>query len=77
MCDICRGHSNCPVCSEEPVYAKCEDCGGTGIVYYTEYGLYISKEHYDALPPSERFSEKCENCDGDGRIEVEYYEFEE
>ena len=54
MCDVCNGHSGCPVCSKEPVYVDCSECNGDGYFYYTEDG--------------EDVSDVCEVCDGEGQI---------
>ena len=32
MCEICKGHPNCPVCGEEVEMIECPECDGTGVV---------------------------------------------
>ena len=65
MCDVCNGHSGCPVCSKEPYYVKCPDCNGEGYLYYTEEGDDITR---DAFYSSGGIKEKCPICDGEGEI---------
>jgi hypothetical protein len=65
------------VCSDSPEYIDCDECNGEGHFYYNVYGEEITREMYNQLPPSDRFSEKCDTCDGIGEVpEPEYHEFE-
>lgn len=54
MCDVCNGHSGCPVCSKEPEYVDCPECNGVGYFHYKEDG--------------EDVWEVCDVCDGEGEI---------
>lgn len=77
MCDVCYGIGVCPVCSDDPNYIDCPECNGEGYIYYDINGEEISRKIYDLLPPSERFSDKCDKCNGLGEVpEPEYNEFE-
>ncbi len=73
MCDVCNGHSGCPVCSEEPVYIDCPECNGEGYLYYTEEGDDITRDDFYS---SGRIIEKCPICDGEGEIIDDYDRFE-
>ena len=66
MCDVCNGHSGCPVCSKEPDYVECPYCYGEGYLYYTEEGDDITRD--DFYTRSDGMIEKCERCDGEGEI---------
>ena len=69
MCDVCNGHSGCPVCSEEPVYIDCPVCNGTGCFYYTEDGDSLSEEEFYSSPCLSGITEeRCDVCDGEGQI---------
>lgn len=69
MCDVCNGHSGCPVCSEEPVYIDCPECNGVGYFYYTEGGDRLSEEvFYGSSYLSGITKERCDVCDGEGKI---------
>ena len=69
MCDVCNGHSGCPVCSEEPVYIDCPECNGVGYFYYTEDGDTLSEEEFHNSPwLSGIIEDKCSVCDGEGQI---------
>lgn len=70
MCDVCNGHSGCPVCSKEPVYIDCPECNGVGYFYYTEDGGYrLSEEEFNNSPWfSGIIEDKCGVCDGEGQI---------
>ena len=66
MCDVCNGHSGCPVCSKEPYYVKCPDCNGEGYLFYTEIGEDMTRD--DFYSRSGGIIEKCPICDGEGEI---------
>ena len=69
MCDVCNGHSGCPVCSKEPVYIDCPECNGVGYFYYTEDGDRLSEEvFYGSSYLSGITKERCDVCDGEGQI---------
>ena len=66
MCDVCNGHSGCPVCSKEPYYVKCLNCDGEGYLYYSEEGDVITRDVFFSRPDG--IKERCEICDGEGEI---------
>jgi hypothetical protein len=70
MCEVCNGAPFCPCCGKEPEYEDCHYCDGEGLLYYNEFDLMISKGQFNGLQPSERYSERCDNCNGEGKIEV-------
>ena len=68
MCNVCNGHTGCPVCSEEPDAVTCSNCAGTGIVLCDASGIEIPQEGWSLLPENERWADVCSVCDGDGVI---------
>lgn len=47
--------------------SRCERCNGTGIIFYDEDYNEVSEEIYDILS-GDKFTEECEECDGNGEI---------
>ncbi len=62
MCDVCNGHSGCPVCSKEPYYVECPYCNGEGYLYCTEEGDELTSDALDGI------IEECKRCNGEGEI---------
>lgn len=80
-CSVCHGHPGCPVCNDCEGMETCQDCNGTGIIsYLNEEGEAVTKEEWEKLPVNSRYTEDCENCDGEGWVTYEYepeYEHED
>ncbi len=68
MCNICNGHSGCPVCSKEPYYVECPICYGVGHFFYTETGEEKTRDDFCNSLLGKIEKVKCERCDGEGEI---------
>lgn len=71
MCLVCNqsGVNNCPACTVDDEWQECEECGGTGKLYYNvETGDEIPYYELKFYQPDEYDSEECEHCNGEGRI---------
>jgi DnaJ-class molecular chaperone len=58
MCEICNGYPYCPVCSDDVELEECEECNGTGVIFFECDG--------------EELDERCSNCKGEGYIFSDY-----
>lgn len=66
-----------PFNQPDPEYQTCDECNGDGGVWYNEDGDVISKADYERMSDEDKALwtfEKCERCEGKGKIEVEPYE---
>ena len=46
---------------------RCERCNGIGMIFYDEDYNEVSEEIYNILS-GDKFTEECEECDGNGEI---------
>lgn len=73
-CDLCNGVNSdrCPNNEPETVTSVCPVCNGEGTIYYDGYtGETVPKDVWGMLPEKYQETEICQNCEGEGYIEVE------
>lgn len=81
MCDVCNGHPNCPCCSDEGSSSTCQECNGTGKIFYADVKndgdfAVVTKAEYDKCPYDKDY-ETCSHCDGEGWIAEEEYSYDD